>query len=226
MAQNAINNVQFTSVNIVTFTSSGVYNPPQNLLWAQVELVGAGGGGGGAAATGVGQYSAGGGGGGGGYTRAVYPRSSLAPSIAITIGSGGTAGSTAGGNGGIGGTTVFGALLIGTGGEGGIGAAAATTSICNGGIGGGATGPSITINGSAGGWSWGSSAGSVTGSGGASYFSATQGGERQTIGVNGASGQLYGGGGVGAANFANQITGRSGGVGADGFVMITEQLAS
>jgi len=42
---NALNNIQFTSVNMVTFTSNGTYTPPSNLLYAQIECGGGGGGG-------------------------------------------------------------------------------------------------------------------------------------------------------------------------------------
>lgn len=118
MAQNAINNVQFTSVNIVTFTSNGTYTPPSNLVCVQVECIGGGGGSGGCAATGAGQMAATGGGGGGSFAMGNISASALGGPVAVTVGSGGVGGAAGANTGNNGGTTQFGTFVQAGGGSG------------------------------------------------------------------------------------------------------------
>ena len=118
---NAINNVQFSSVNIVTFTSNGTYTPPANLLYAVVECVAGGGGSGGIVATAAGGMACTGGGGAGGYARREVSKAQCLPNVTVTVGAAGTAGAAGNNAGGTGGTTSFGALSIATGGSGSAG---------------------------------------------------------------------------------------------------------
>ena len=143
---NAINNVQFTSVNIVTFTSNGTYTPPANLLWAEVVCTGGGGGSGGCATTGVNQGAVSGAGGGGAVVRQVYARASLAPNVLVTIGAAGTGGSAGNNAGTSGGNTTFLTLSAG-GGNGSAGGPAALSPQVLPANGGTASGGAVNING-------------------------------------------------------------------------------
>ena len=216
---NAINNVQFTSVNIVTFTSNGTYTPPANLLWAQVECVGAGGGAAGQPATGPTTLCVSGAGGGGGYVRKVYARSSLTPNVSVTVGSGGAGGAAGTNNGSPGGSTTF-IGLTGAGGNGGLATTASSAPAVAGVAGGTASGGDVNIPG-------GSTMVANYGDpsrffemsqGGTSYFSAS------TATGTGATGNSYGGGGGGSwrDNSASAIAGNAG---QSGVVLITEFLA-
>src|SRR5262245_5050852 len=107
-----------TRVGVQVFTASGTYVPSANLISAIIECVGGGGGGGGVAGAGAYTYS-GAGGGSGSYSRAVKTAAQIGASQTVTIGAGGSAGTSAPGNGGNGGDTSVGALVIGKGGTGG-----------------------------------------------------------------------------------------------------------
>ena len=147
VAQNAINNTQFSSINIVTFTSNGTYTPPANLIYADVVCVGAGGGAAGCEAAGLNETSGGGGGASGSLTRKVYPRSALAPSVAVTVGVGGAGGASGVNNGSAGTDTTF-LGMTAAGGGGGISVASGVSVNALGGFAVVPTGGDINIKGS------------------------------------------------------------------------------
>jgi hypothetical protein len=106
-----VNNYDFGASNtstLVTFTSSGTYNRPDNVKSIEVWVQGGGGAG---RASGTTSLETGGGGGGGCFY-GTLDFDSIPSSVSITIGSGGTSA-------GNGGTSSFGALFSATGGEGG-----------------------------------------------------------------------------------------------------------
>lgn len=108
-----IANTASTSV----WTADGTWTKPHNAKSVFIQLWGGGGSGG------VGQQ-AGTGGGGGEYREWWIPASELASTVTVTIGTGGTAVSTAGNsNGNTGGNTTFGSHLIANGGGAGQGSA-------------------------------------------------------------------------------------------------------
>jgi hypothetical protein len=117
-----------TNVIQITATGAGVYNPPPNLLYAEVVAVGAGGGGG-SGRRGLGNSSRGGGAGGtgGGLARGLFTAAQLAGGITYNVGTGGAGGAapttdnTVGNAGANGGDTNFGSLLVAKGGVGGNG---------------------------------------------------------------------------------------------------------
>jgi hypothetical protein len=207
-------------VNTQVFTSSGTYTPSVGLLYAQVEVIGAGGGGGGASGGG-GTSSAGAGGGGGGYARGIFDAATIGSSQTVTIGAPGTGGT---GNviGNNGGTCSFGILLSASGGLGGNGCGAVTQGGSVGGLGGAGAGGDIQGAGDTGG------NGVVTsptdcasgGGGGTTYG----GGGLAQVDANGGNGQGYGGGGAGAGNHG--VSNRTGGTGASGVVIVTEYIVS
>ena len=226
-SNNATNNVQFTSINIVTFTSSGVYTPPQNLLWAQIECCGGGGGSGGIGAAPAGRCASSGGGGGGGYAKSGIAGTSLTPNVNVTIGNGGAAGAAGPNSGGTGGTTSFGAFVSATGGLGSAGSASNNVGIVTIGAAGGiGTAGDVQTRGGAGhnGFQW-TNPLRVSGSGGDSCFGS--GGEAVKFDASGIAG-VFGGGGGGSAHCA--VTGgsqpdRAGAAGGAGLCVITEYLS-
>lgn len=214
----------FTSTVIQVFGASGTYTPTSGMKYCIVELVGGGGGGGGVPAT-TGVGAAAGGGGAGGYARQTFSAATIGASQTVTIGAGGTAGANTGGTGGTGGTTSLGALCSATGGAGGVGSTAGGSSA--GGAGGAGTG-TLAVTGEAGliGFNFniptviyfaaaGAGGSTVFGAGGAQKFVNNS----SSVGNAGAKG----GGGGGAAG-QNDGTARVGGVGGDGYMVITEYV--
>ena len=112
------------------FTSSGNWTAPTGVNAVEVLLVGGGGGSGGVGGGGGTGYATGAGGGGG--VRKEWISVTPGTNYTITIGSGGTAGTTGPNNGGSGGTTSFGNLISVGGGGGG---AAGNTNVAQGGAG-------------------------------------------------------------------------------------------
>ena len=202
---------------ITTLTSgTGTYNPPSNVKYIKLRMVGGGGGGGGANTTGD---TAGGGGGSGAYLEAVInaPISATSYSIGVAGTSGGTAN-----DGGNGGATTFGSYTAngGTGGSRGTsfgkgagGAGGTTSSLPIGGIGfsaagqGGGAGGADDVNGDTGGIGGGSLLG---------------GGAKSTgVGVAGQSASVNSGGG-GSGGGATGAAGTAGGSGGSGIIIIEE----
>ncbi len=147
-----------------SFTSSGTWTKPTGVTKVKVLLVGAGGAGGGGGAN----SKMAGGGGGGGIVKYEYVDVSAVSTVTVTIGAGGTGGTTY--PAADGGDTTFGALLTAKGGKGAYqgtstvtdqnaGAYSSDTGDLGGGGGGGAGGPGRTGQGAFYGSSWGSSAG-------------------------------------------------------------------
>lgn len=213
----------FSTINIQTFTATGTYTPTANMKYCIIEVVGAGGGGGGCTNAGATGGLWGAGGGAGSYSKKFATAATIGASQAVTIGAGGTAGSNSGGAGGNGGDTSVGAICIGKGGTGGPGSATSG----NGGAGGVVGTGDITTVGNGGG-----AAGStITGSaavpvapGAPSFFGGagvglTTGAALALTGQNGSKGA--GGGGGSSSNAGGAVTG---GVGGNGYVVVTEYI--
>lgn len=190
------------------FTGSGTWrkNPLTNNL--RVRAWGGGGGGGAGVVVGAGTAcSGGGGGGGGGFVEALFRASELSATETVTVGAGGTGGSTSGGNGAAGGLSQFGSYIGARayGGGGGSGGASGANS------GGGAGGMSIGIGGNASG-ATGGSAFSATGSAGGSG-AGTSGNAGYGVGIGGA-GTASGAAGnnAGAAVYGSQGGASGGGI--------------
>jgi hypothetical protein len=214
------------AVIMQVFTSSGTYTPSANMVYCQVNAIGAGGGGGGVALTGSSARAAAGGGGGGETAFGLFTAINIGASQAITIGAGG-AGGVGNAIGQTGGTTSIGALMSAIGGSGGAGSASTTlSSSAAGGDGGtGGTGGNYRFQGGFGDDSFVSSSDGLidSGDGGTSSMSGGIRGIRTSVAGTNANG--YGGGGSGAGNLANQAA-RNGGNGSDGIVVITEFIAT
>jgi hypothetical protein len=175
---------------IQVFQSSGTFVVPANVFRLRVRLWGSGGGGGGAGASG-----AGGGGAAGAHALGMF---SVTPgqSITVTIGGAGTGGAAGANNGTGGGAVSFGSLASAAGGGGGIGVASGFGAP---GSPGSASGGALNLAGSpaAGGIQFGTSF--VGGSGGAPVMA---GGSSLLSTTAGATGFFPGGGGGGGANNA------------------------
>jgi hypothetical protein len=192
-------------VRRTTYTSSGTWRKNATSRVVRVRSwAGGGGGGAGVVVAAATACSGGAGGGGGAYVDAWFSASELSATETVTIGAGGTAGTTSGQAGGVGGTTQLGGWL-GTrvfGGGGGQGGASGANSGGGGGgmiFGAGATGSGGTGGSAASGAgsSGGSGAGSIgnagvgNGTGGAGGLSASVGlmpGQPANGGQGGASG--------------------------------------
>lgn len=233
----------FTRVNTQAFFSAGTYTPTEGMKYCVIECVGGGGGGGGGTTNTAGSiYTiAGAGGGGGGYARGLYSSSVIGASQAVSVGVGGTAGSGSGlVPGGTGGTSSVGSLISATGGFGGNAAGLQSLTLTAGGYAIGGNGgiatssQGITVQGSIGSYGisygTGSDITAIGGGGGSSYFSGSSSPSysNHTYGSDvsiGATGLNYGGGGSGGAavsTLGDQAC--SGGVGGDGYVLITEYI--
>jgi trimeric autotransporter adhesin len=223
----------------VVINPASPFTVPVGVTSMKVEVWGGGGGGGGALGGAFFQTGAGGGGGGGAYNTTTF---TVIPSqtYTITIGNGGTAGTTAPGIGGAGGTTTINGLggsisaLGGSGGgagnsNDGAGGNASTGGAYNGGKGGASTGNGAGGGGGAGNNGSGVDGGnSLTGAGGpgspnvAPYIGGTGGAFRTSNGAGNAASTPGGGGGGGRAQ--GSLLGTStnlGGAGGAGQVVIT-----
>jgi hypothetical protein len=218
----------------VLTSGSGTYTPAAGITSLLIDICGGGGGGGGVAASMT--AGVGGGGGGGGNGHLWIP---TAVALTYAVGAAGTGGSTAGGSGGGGGNssvTDGGAnTLTCFGGSGGTGEAINVTTLhlTPGASGGGLTlaGGSWTAlvngNGGAGGYGLslvpGTTAYNNSGSGGTSFGCGAGGVGGLASPSNGLTGLGYGSGGSGAINIGT-ATGKSGGSGATGIIVIYEFL--
>jgi hypothetical protein len=205
-----------------TYTAGGTYTytAPPNLLYDDIEIVGAGGGGG-AVTVGAGGSA---GGGGGGYAKVQLTSAQIGPTQSISIGVGGGLG--IGGGGGNGGTTSFGTLISCTGGAGGSiqGTGGGSGNVAGGASGSCSTTAGIvekTIPGQQGGYGA-NNAFIVGGAGGSTPLGF--GGPTIAGGpnANGLSGSGNGSGGSGC--IANSSTICNGGSGTDGSIVITQYL--
>lgn len=213
------------TINVQTFTITGVYTPLSGMKYCLIEMVGGGGGGGGVTASpGVANNASGGS--GACYIRSLFTSLDIGASQIVTIGAFGNGG-PAGVAGFTGGVSSVGALISANGGIGGPGSvvgnvnifsiSGSTTALSTGTgtviIPGGNTGTSINtvaVN---------VSGGPTGTNGGDSYFG--RGGIG--IGVGATAGTGYGSGGSGASNAAGGDVG--GANGTDGIVIITEYIA-
>lgn len=199
---------------VLVYTAGATWTKPAGLVAVIVECRGGGGGGGGVSNA-AGCLAASGGN-QGGYTRKRILASTLSATETVTVGAGGLAGSTAGGNGGQGGTSSFGAHCSATGGGGGLGATAAGGYASGTTLGAG-SGGDLNLQGQAGGFGL----GYTTGAFGIPGIGGGEGGARQRgasgAGIDGANG----GGGSGALSLSAS-TGYAGGVGGGGYVIVTE----
>jgi len=125
------------NVVIQTFTSSGTYTPTAGMIFADIEVQGAGGGGGGASAASS-EASVARGGASGGYAKSRRTAAVIGATATVAIGAAGTAGTSAPESGGQGGTssvamTGTGTITISaTGGSGGTAGSSGTAMQVNG----------------------------------------------------------------------------------------------
>ena len=216
----------FAGVNVQVFTASGTYTPTVGMKYCQIECCGGGGGGGGVGDSTTSNYG-GAGGGSGGYSRKTVNASTVGATQVVTVGAAGagatgSAGTTTGATGGV---TSVGSLCIANGGSGGPGSHAAGAGM--GGLGGTPGTGDIVAAGNPGMSSHGLTAGNninAGANGGASFFGGGGRGYGPSSGSNsgvGGAGLNYGAGGGGACGL-NVATGRAGGAGSAGVVIITE----
>lgn len=222
---NSVNNRQFVSVSVISFTANGSYNIPDNVSSIKVECIGAGGGGGGAATPGGSNQNGAGSGGGGAYAVSYINRDQISGSVTVTVGAAGTGGAAGNNAGSAGGTTSFGAFVSAGGGGGGDGAPAGATS-GGGGSAGVATAGDLQISGGAGLTGARSTILSYVCTRGGANNQFGWGGQHFTLGstatsLNGQGAFAFGGGGGGAAVYRTAGN-AAGGNGAPGIVLITE----
>jgi len=206
-------------------TASGTYTPTPGMKRCRVRGAGGGGGTGGSAATAAGTYTVTGGGAYGGYSEGWFTAAQIGASIAVVIGSAGTAGASTPTNGGSGGATSIGALMNIPGGGGGIAVAAtpnASPALSIGGSPGAVpTGGSIVnMAGNPGDYGLGTTTGglAVSGRGGSGPLGA--GGFSTSLSVA-ASGSGFGAGGSGAVT-PSSFAARTGAAGTAGVLIIEE----
>jgi hypothetical protein len=220
--QAAVNLGVVRAIRVQVFSSSGTYTPDANLLYAEIEAVGAGGAGGGAS-SGGGNTACAGGGGAGSYSRKIATAATIGASQTVSTGTGGTCpgGTSAGG---AGGDTSVGALCIGKGGSGGVSSGGGGASSPQGGAGGVAGTGDVTTPGAPGTNGWSNAINTnfgLAGTGGSSRFgNGGRGGA--SSGTAGEAGTKGGGGGGANAWNGNGFLGGAGGA---GYVVITEYCA-
>lgn len=199
-------------VQTVGFTSSGTFTKATYpwLRAVRVRLVGGGAGGGGCSTS-----TCGGGGGGGGYRERFIGATTLAASITVTVGAGGSggAGGSPGGNGLGGGDSEFAAgtayEVLGYGGNG------TANSGRTGGLGGGGVGE-VGYDGGDG--ASGGSSSTAAGNGGSSHLGGGGRGAPQHSPFVGQDGNIRGGGGGGGSSGGTSTA--AGGDGASGIVLV------
>lgn len=207
-------------LNVQSFSTSGTYTPTSGMVYALVQMVGAGGGAGGASVDGGDTAPCSSGGGGGMYAQRLLDAATIGASQSVTIGAAGTGGSGQA-DGVDGGSTSFGAILTVAGGVKGL-YLRSGNAVQEGGDGGSAITGTADYSQPGGGAGYAISSGSliVSGAGGSSYFSS--GGKAKAVTSDGETAGGYGGGGSGAVAVAG--TPGDGGDGSPGFVLITEYI--
>ncbi|WP_158781578.1 hypothetical protein [Pantoea sp. BAV 3049] len=202
------------------FTASGNYTPTDGTKMIVVEVQGSGGGGGGSGTTGSSACSSGAGGGAGGYAMSLLT-SGFSDGVAITVGSAGSGGSASPGNGVSGGSVTFGSFITCTGGGGGVATSASPPFSCAPGTPGTATGGNIVNKSGSGGMSslFPSVNSGSAGAGGSSQLGT--GGYATTVNSTGSAGTGYGAGGGGAFSSVS-TSGKTGGAGSGGVVIVWE----
>lgn len=204
------------------YTSNTTWSKPAGLKFVVVEVTGPGAGGGGCALTTGGQLASGKGGGGGGFSRKKIAAGSLGVTETVTVGTGGSGGSVGDNPGSDGGAaSSFGSHCTGGLGVGGLGGSARTASVLGlmawvlslGSAGGDGTGGDVNITG-------GRALNFAGGAGAGPYSGQSTAGATQSAGTNG---KVYGSGGSGGViRDADTGTGKAGGSGADGVVIVHE----
>ena len=229
-----------SNVNIVTFTSSGTYTPTSGTKFVTVYATGGGGGGGSADWNVNSSYTRNAGGGGGGGTAIrTYNATELGSTASVTIGGGGSGGST-GNDGSSGGNTSFnpagtGTTATGNGGGGGTRCWNNGNQHASGqqGIGGDASGGEVNLNGETGQGGGGQECGRVVfqsnsdtriqaNYGGGTFFGGNRNRQVNSNATNGGTGQGIGVGGNGAHGKQNYYGTATGGSGTSGIVVIME----
>jgi hypothetical protein len=203
------------------FTSSGTFTTAASSSASTIyyyKMIAAGGGGGGA----NGALAAASAGGAGYYAEGTFTGVAASTAITITVGTGGVGGSATGGSGGSGGATTIGTPVSITAGGGGLGIG--STSATAGGLEGGAGGtltsgtPNLAnVAGAHGGRSQGTSIITLGGNGGSSPLGGGGLGGQSSVALTPTAATGYGAGGGGAIG-----TTTAGGSGMGGFVEITQ----
>ena len=190
---------------VQSFTSNGNFNVPAGVTQVEVEVWG---GGSGSFASQPGLAS--GGGSGGGYARKLVTGLIPGQVVPVTVGAGGTGGSTSGAAAGPGGTSSFGQFVNATGGS--LNYLATTTGLQN-----GATPPGIGVGGDVNFIGSAGQAGLLNqgGMGGAAAI-----GGAQNSGTTGNNGSFPGGGAAGAGTGATGNTAFNGAPGGGGLVVV------
>lgn len=216
------------AVRLQDFPATGTYTPHGNMLFCV--MVGVGGGGGGASLASnasTGYFS--GGGGGGGFSLKISTAAAIGASKAVTIGAGGTAATAGANNGGAGGDTSVGVLMIAKGGAGGVtipGAGSYDTGGAGGVVGTGDYSRAGEKGGPCAQFAIASFVGTAGGWGGASAMSG-----RATTSINinaavvGTAGVANSGGG-GASAYCQNSADAAGGAGGSGRVLVFEFCSS
>jgi hypothetical protein len=220
-------NEGYQIVETLYYTSDGTFTKATYpyLRAIKVKVQGAGGGAGAAQATSASQHSQGASGAGGAYAESfITDIASLDASVTVTIGAGGTGGTTSPTTGNSGGNSSFGALVSANGGSGNT--SLLTTTFPNhvtGTIAGAttATGDLVIPGGSPAPGSISDLNRGLTALGGSSFLgSPNRGRGIAANGFDGLPGLGYGSGGSGPGNGASQATVRTGGNGAPGIVIL------
>lgn len=210
-------------VRIQLFGTVGTstYTPDPQMVSCVIECVGGGGAGGGVVGT-ASNSTTGSGGGGGTYARKICTKAQIGASKTVTVGAGGVSGGS--GAGGNGGTSSVGTLCVANGGNGGpYGQAGVAISGGGAGVVSGSIGDVVMSGGDGGGGMGAPGAifyfcgwGGAPGNGGASVGSV--------LASDGRTGRTFGAGGSGGQSLG--ATSYNGGIGAQGFVWITEYCSS
>lgn len=216
-------------VNLITFTSNGIFVPNASAVAFKVTAIGGGGAGGSTVDSSQAGGCVGGGGGAGGQSISWYAAAELSSNQAIVVGNGGAgATNSPGGNGE---STTFGSLLVANGGFGGNnGILTNASQVISPGAGGNASGGMLNIPGMAGiiGYAGPTSNPRVSGAGAPGFEGQGAAPIVTSIitgGYPGVNATGYGAGGSGAACSPGWSNSVPGGYGSNGVVFIEEYLS-